>query len=179
MILAFKLTLRKSFPTPTHSLHFALGVKSSNLPWWITSWSKPTCMHTATAIFLLFLLAEKMFRPSLASFYCRAIIIFPKKDHYWPNCEDLGVPIVSKAMTQTIDSWEEMALATFYERVERDCSCGMADPLQDRWVSEVTSRLPTGDCNLCAEDVHGQPFASWRWTAGQPAWWCQVWWRRP
>ena len=21
--------------------------------------------------------------------------------------------------------------------------------------------------------------ASWRWTAGQPAWWCQVWWRRP
>ena len=93
----------------------------------------------------------------------------PEEDHYWPNCEDLGVPIVSKAMTQTIDSWEEMALATFYERVERDCRGGMADPLQDRRVSDVTSRLPTGDCNLCAEHVHGQPFASWRWTVGQPA----------
>ena len=32
MILAFKLTLRKSFPTSPHSLHFAFGVKSSHLP---------------------------------------------------------------------------------------------------------------------------------------------------
>ena len=78
MILAFKLTLRKSFPTSPHSLHFAFGVKSSHLPSWITSWSKPTCMQTATAIFLLFRLAAKIFRPSLASFFCWAIIIFPK-----------------------------------------------------------------------------------------------------
>ena len=65
----------------------------------------------------------------------------------------------------------------FTNALNGDCSGGMMDPLQD--VSDVTSRLPTGDCNLFAEDVHGQPFASWRWTAGQPAWWCQVWWRRP
>ena len=32
MILAFKLNLRKSFPTSPHSLNFALGVKSSHLP---------------------------------------------------------------------------------------------------------------------------------------------------
>ena len=93
MMLTFKLTLWKSFPTSPHSLHFAFGVKSSHLPSWITSWSKPTCMHTATAIFLLFRLAEKIFRPSLASFCCRAIIIFPK-------CEDFGIPIVSKAMSR-------------------------------------------------------------------------------
>ena len=42
-------------------------------------WSKPTSMHTATAIFLLFRLAAKIFCPFLASFFCRAIIIFPKK----------------------------------------------------------------------------------------------------
>ena len=90
----------------------------------------------------------------------------------WPHGPDAGI-------IQAIDSWEEMGLATFYECVERDCSGGMVDPLQDGWVSDVTSRLPTGDCNLLAEDVHGQPCASWRWTAGQPAWWCQVWWRRP
>ena len=32
MILAFKLTLRKSFPASPYSLHFAFGVKSSHLP---------------------------------------------------------------------------------------------------------------------------------------------------
>ena len=76
----------------------------------------------------------------------------------------------SGGIIQAIDSWEEMVLATFYECVERDCSLsgGMVDPLQDCWVSDVTSRLPTGECNLFAEDVHGQSFASWRWTAGQP-----------
>ena len=79
MILAFKLTLTKSFPTSPHSLHFAFRVKSSHLPSWITSWSKPTCMHSATAMFLHFRPAKKIFRPSLASFCCRAIIIFPKK----------------------------------------------------------------------------------------------------
>ena len=90
----------------------------------------------------------------------------------WPHVQDAGI-------IQAIDSWEEMGLATFYECVERDCSGSMVDPLQDGWVSDVTSQLPTGDCNPFAEDVHGQPFASWRWTAGQPAWWCQVLWRRP
>ena len=86
MILAFKLTLRKTFPTSPHSLHFAFGVKSSHLPSWITSWSKPTCMHTANAIFLLFLLSGYHH--------------FPEEDHHWSNCEDLGVPIVSKAMSR-------------------------------------------------------------------------------
>ena len=83
--------LEEEFPTSPHSLHFAFGVKSSNLPSWITSWNKPTCMHTATAIFPAF--STKIFRPSLASFCCLAIIIFPMKTiigQLWrsrlPNC---------------------------------------------------------------------------------------------
>ena len=79
----------------------------------------------------------------------------------WPHGPDGGI-------IQAIDSWEEMVLATVYECVERDCSGVMVDPLQDRWVFDVTSRLLTGECSLFAEDIHGQSFASWRWTAGQP-----------
>ena len=44
---------------------------------------------------------------------------------------------------QAIDSWEEMLLATFFECVQRDCSGSVVDPLQDGWVSDVTSRLST------------------------------------
>ena len=275
-------------------------------------------MHTATAIFLLFRLAAKIFRPSLASFFCRAIIIFPKKTIIGRTVKTsasqlfqrqrAGQVFATSIVTftlRTTTTWSKATLGatvrrcsfvespsasgtrsgasavrtairttckstkarrqhpamspsargssitwlklfgrilmlqsttsssnnfftsykllafrlgiregettgtvrenrtggatffdvqrpltsnkvmkkstrgTFYECVEHDCGGGMVDPLQDGWVSDVTSRLPTGDCNPFAEEVHGQPFASWRWTAGQPAWWCQVWWRRP
>ena len=56
---------------------------------------------------------------------------------------------------------KKWGLATFLECVERDCSGGMVEPLQDGWVSDVTSRLPTGDCNLFAEDVPWSAVCKW------------------
>ena len=155
--------LEEEFPyLPTQS-PFRIWSESSHIP----SRSKPTCMHTVTAIFLLFRLAAKIFHPSLASFFCRAIIIFPKKTiidrTVKPSASQLfqrqraGQVFATSSDTFTLGTTTTWSKATKLRRLLQFTPV-LTPPLPNLDCSAKICRLMNRWCHtLGATDVH-----SWR-----------------